>query len=69
MKVEITTEYITLGALLKFAGVVGNGAHAKELILEGLCAVNGEVTRERGRKLRPGDRVQVGEETIEIEAA
>lgn len=58
-KVKITTEYIKLDALLKFGQAVGTGGEAKELIQEGLVTVNGEVCTMRGKKLRPGDRVEI----------
>ena len=32
-KIEISTEYITLGQFLKFAGIVRSGALAKEYII------------------------------------
>lgn len=53
----ISTEYITLDAFLKWAGVADTGGHAKALIASGEVYVNGEVELRRGRKLRPGDRV------------
>lgn len=59
MLAPITTEYITLDAFLKWAGVADTGGHAKALIASGEVQVNGEVDLRRGRKLRPGDRVSV----------
>ncbi len=56
-EVSITTEFIKLDALLKFAGAVGTGGEAKEAVQAGQVAVNGEVCTQRGRKCRPGDRV------------
>lgn len=58
-QVSIQSEYITLDAFLKWAGVADTGGHAKTLISEGMVKVNGEVETRRGRKLRPGDRVFV----------
>jgi ribosome-associated protein len=55
----ITTEFITLDAFLKWAGVADSGGHAKALIASGDVRVNGEAEMRRGRKLRPGDRVAV----------
>lgn len=55
--IEITTEYIKLQDLLKFAAVVQTGGEAKVVIQEGDVTVNGEVCTMRGRKLRPGDDV------------
>jgi len=57
--VTIHTEYITLDAFLKWAGVVQTGGQAKALITSGRVSVNGEPERRRGRKLRPGDRVRL----------
>lgn len=57
--IGIATEYITLDAFLKWAGVVDTGGHAKALVASGEVRVNGEVETRRGRKLRPGDRIAV----------
>lgn len=54
-KVQITTEFIKLDALLKFAGIVETGGEAKQVIQDGEVLVNGEVCAMRGKKLRPGD--------------
>lgn len=55
---EITTEYIKLDSFLKAVNAVGSGGEAKILIADGLVKVNGEVELRRGRKLRPGDKVE-----------
>lgn len=57
---------ITLGQALKAANVVGTGGEAKVLIQYGDVLVNGEVETRRGRKLEPGDVVEVGEERFEV---
>lgn len=57
--VEITTEFIKLDALLKFAGVCGTGGEAKDAILGGDVCVNGEVCEMRGKKIRSGDVVSL----------
>ena len=57
MTVPITTEYIKLQDLLKFANLVATGGEAKERIQAGEVTVNGEVCTMRGRKIRPGDDV------------
>ncbi len=56
-KIAIDTEFIKLEALLKFAAAVGTGGEAKLVISQGLVEVNGEVCTMRGKKLRPGDKV------------
>lgn len=59
-------EGIALGQFLKFAGVAGTGGHAKTLIEEGGVVVNGDVETRRGRKLRHGDVVQVGNDELTV---
>ncbi len=59
-KVPITTEYIKLEALLKLAGAADTGGQAKTMIQNGEVTVNGEPCLMRGKKLRPGDRAEVG---------
>lgn len=66
-KILIHTEFIKLDALLKYAGLVNSGGEAKTLIQEGDVLVNGEVCTMRGKKLRPGDTVTLGEETVSIQ--
>lgn len=53
----IHTEFIKLQDALKYANIVYSGGEAKQMILDGLVTVNGEVCTMRGKKLRPGDRV------------
>lgn len=59
MEVTIQTEYIKLDSLLKFAGLSDTGGFAKELVQQGAVRVNGEVCTMRGKKIRPGDTVEV----------
>lgn len=60
--VQITTEFIRLDALLKFAGVAMSGGEAKQAIAEGYLIVNGALCTQRGKKIRPGDRVLVADQ-------
>ena len=62
--VQISTEFIKLDSLLKFAGVVGTGGEAKDAIQCGDVTVNGEVCTMRGKKIRPGDVVELGGEIV-----
>jgi len=57
-KVAITTEYIKLQDLLKFANVVSSGSDAKYLILEGNVALENETVTQRGKKVYPGMTVE-----------
>ncbi len=66
MEIEITTEFIKLDALMKFAALVGTGGEAKFVIAEGLVKVNGETCTMRGKKLRAGDTVEFNGETVTI---
>lgn len=53
------TGTIRLGQFLKLAGLVEDGAMARELITDGDVTVNGEVDLRRGRQLADGDVVVV----------
>lgn len=59
VEIPIVTEYIKLEGLLKLANVAGSGGMAKNMILNGDAKVNGEVCLMRGKKLYPGDRVEL----------
>ena len=65
--VKIQTEFIKLDALLKFAGVMETGGEAKEVIQSGEVEVNGEVCTMRGKKLRPGDVVTLGDVELTVQ--
>ena len=54
--VVFSTEFIKLQDAMKFANIVYSGGEAKQLILDGMVQVNGEVCTMRGKKLRPGDK-------------
>ena len=57
-EIVITTEFIKLQDLLKFASLVSTGGEAKIVISEGEVTVNGETCLQRGKKIRPGDAVR-----------
>ena len=57
---------ITLGQALKATSIAGTGGEAKVLVQMGEVLVNGEVETRRGRRLREGDVVEVGEERLEV---
>ncbi len=62
----ISTEFIRLDALLKFAAVTQSGGEAKFFIQEGEVTVNGEVCVQRGKKIRPGDTVRFQKSVLNI---
>lgn len=55
----IHTEFIKLQQVLKLAGFIDQGSDVKLFLAEGLVLVNGAVATERGKKIRPGDVVEV----------
>ena len=61
-------ETIALDMFLKLANVVQSGGQAKHLVQSGGVLVNGAVEVRRGRKLRPGDTVEVNGEQFVIES-
>ena len=65
--ISITTEFIKKEAQLKYASLVCSGGEAKIRIQEGEVQVNGEVCTMRGKKIRPGDTVTLGEETVTVQ--
>lgn len=67
MKINIKTEYITLGQFLKYINVISSGAYAKVFLLENKVYVNGEIENRRGRKLYPGYKVTVLNSEYEVE--
>ena len=64
---KIDTEFIKLDSFLKAVDAVCSGGEAKIIISEGMVQVNGEVELRRGRKLRPGDRVELGGNSFSVE--
>jgi ribosome-associated protein len=59
MEVAISTEFIKLDQLIKLSGLVQTGGFAKQIITDGMIKVNGEVILQRGKKIRPGDVVDI----------
>ena len=62
-EIKISTEFIKLQDLMKFAGAVETGGDAKRIIQEGRVTVNGGTCLMRGKKLYPGDRAAIDGET------
>ena len=69
LTVPIRDDSIRLGQLLKLAGVVDDGAGAREAVERGLVTVGGEVETRRGRQVRPGDVVTLGDVTVRVTSA
>lgn len=66
--VPIVTEWIRLDQFLKLADAAQGGGEAKGLVQSGAVRVNGEVETRRGRKLRPGDTVELGARRYRVAA-
>lgn len=65
-EIKIEGEYIKLSQLLKLADYVESGGHAKILIQEGLVKVNEITEYQRGKKIKPGDHVEVQGKKIKV---
>lgn len=65
-EIKLRGEYIKLGQALKAVDFVDSGADAKDVVLEGLVKVNGEVCTMRGKKLVDGDIVTYDGKEIKI---
>lgn len=59
--VAVSGESIKLGQFIKLANLVESGGQAKELITDGAVTVDGEVETRRGRTLRGGEEIRVGD--------
>jgi ribosome-associated protein len=57
--IKIHTEFIKLNQLLKWVNAAESGAAANHMITESLVKVNGEVETRKGKKIYPGDLVEV----------
>jgi ribosome-associated protein len=57
-EVMICPPFIKLEQFLKYTGAVGTGGQGKNVILDGLVTVDGEVCIMRGKKLRGGEIVR-----------
>jgi ribosome-associated protein len=65
-ELPIRGESIRLGQALKLSGLAESGGEARGLVEDGAVAVNGEVETRRGRQLRDGDVVAVGDRALRI---
>jgi len=65
--ITIETEMITLGQFLKLAEVIQSGGMAKWFLSEHEVFINQEPDNRRGRKLYPGDVVEIeGHGTFQV---
>lgn len=66
-KIKITSEFIKLDQFLKWSGVADSGVMGKQMVLDGMVKVNGEVELRRGKKLYPGYIVEALEQKYIVE--
>jgi len=59
---------IRLGQALKLSGLAESGGEARALVEDGAVTVNGEGETRRGRQLRDGDVLAVGDDALRIAA-
>jgi ribosome-associated protein len=59
VEISISTEYVTLGQLLKIANLIGSGGEAKNYLNIHKITVDGESENRRGRKLRDQSLIEV----------
>ena len=57
--ISIHTEYIKLDQLLKLGNYVNTGGTVKALLQEGVIKVNNKTEQRRGKKIYPGDVVEI----------
>jgi ribosome-associated protein len=62
-------EYIELDSLLKLLGIAPSGGTAKLMVADGLVSVDGAVESRKTRKLRAGQVVSVGGQSIRVVGA
>ena len=68
-KITIHTEFIKLQQALKLAGLIDQGSDVKVYLAEGMVFVNGETATQRGKKIYPGDVIEVkGMGRVEVSA-
>jgi ribosome-associated protein len=64
--IQIRDETIRLGQLLKLVGIIDSGSEAKEFLASQQVLVNNERETRRGRQLRCGDTIRVGEQQLKV---
>jgi ribosome-associated protein len=57
--IPIETTYITLGQFVKLVGAIDTGGQVKWFLSEHEIKVNNELENRRGRKLYPGDKIEI----------
>jgi ribosome-associated protein YbcJ (S4-like RNA binding protein) len=66
LPVTIRTPYIQLGQFLKVVNLVQTGGEVKAFLVSNPIKVNQVHEQRRGRKLYPGDLIDVGQQQFQI---
>lgn len=64
--IHVETGIIKLDQFIKWIGIAGTGAEAKQIIRNGIVKVNGEIVTQRGKKLKKDDIVEVMRNTYKL---
>lgn len=63
---QLTTDYVELCNLLKIVGLADSGGRGKAMVAEGIVKVDDLIELRKTAKIRKGQKIQVGDITIEI---
>jgi ribosome-associated protein len=63
---DLTTDYVELCNLLKLTGLADSGGRGKMMVAEGLVKVDGMVESRKTAKIRSGQTILVGQDTIYV---
>ena len=66
MQLEVRCDYIQLDQLLKTTGLCHSGGYAHSEIDAGKVCVDGVVETRKRAKLRPGQTVSYGDQSVEL---
>jgi ribosome-associated protein len=69
IQVTITHSPVELYKILKFEGIAASGAEAKQLIDDGLVAVNGHIELRKRKKIVDGDVIDIADQHLIISLA
>ena len=63
---KVKGEYVTLSQFLKEESIISSGGQAKWYLQDNPVLFNGEKENRRGKKIRPGDQIEVDHETYKF---
>ena len=63
---KVKGEYVTLSQFLKEESIISSGGQAKWYLQDNPVLFNGTKENRRGKKIRPGDHIEVDHETYQF---